>query len=68
MAGQLQLGRRGAGTELRHHVADTTFALTALGRNTEFELNLGKAQPGTGMAGDVPVRNSAADTDDHGLG
>ena len=53
---------------MRHHVADTTFALTALGRNTEFELNLGKAQPGTGMAGDVPVRNSAADTGDHGLG
>jgi hypothetical protein len=58
----------GAGAvALRDDVARAAFALTALGGNTQFELDLVKAQPGTGVTGNFAVRDSAADTDDHGL-
>ena len=48
------------------HVTCTAFALTALGGNTQFKLDLVEAHSSVGMAGDVAVRNSAADADDHG--
>ncbi|WP_305295359.1 hypothetical protein [Polaromonas sp.] len=42
--------------------------MTALGGDAEFELDLVKAQARAGMAGDFAVGDSAADTDDHGIG
>ncbi len=51
---------------MRHHVAGTTFALAALRGNTEFELDFVKTHAGAGMTGNFTVRDSAADTDDHG--
>ena len=59
----------GRGTDtvaLGDHVPRTTLALTALGSNAQFELDLVKPHASAGMAGDVSVRNSAADADDHG--
>lgn len=53
---------------MRHHVPGTPFALTALGGDAEFELDLVKAQARVGMTGDFAIGDSAADTDDHGIG
>ena len=52
---------------LSHYVPCTTFALAALGGNTELKLNLVETHASLCMAGNFAVRNSAADTDDHGL-
>ena len=51
---------------MRHHVAGTTFTLTALRGHAEFELDLVKAHAGAGVTGNFTVGDSAADTDDHG--
>ena len=51
---------------LGDHIACTAFALAALGGYTQFKLDLIKAHASVGMAGDVAVRNSAADANDHG--
>jgi hypothetical protein len=59
-------GRAGAAA-LRDNVARAAFALAALGGDTQFELDLVKAQTGTGVAGNFAVGDSAADTNDHGL-
>ena len=57
-----------AGAALRHHVTRTTFALPALGSDTQLELDFVKTHPCAGMAGNVTVRDSAADANDHGVG
>lgn len=53
---------------LGHHVAGAAFTAAALGGHTQLELDLVKTHAGTGVAGDFTVRNSAADTNDHGSG
>lgn len=68
MGGELDVGCRAGTAALRDHIPGTPFALTALGGNPEFELDIVKAQTGTRMACYFTVRNSAADTDDHGIG
>ncbi|MFM9899844.1 MAG: hypothetical protein ACKVOT_02420 [Polaromonas sp.] len=40
--------------------------MAALGGNTQFKLDIVKAHASVGVAGDVAVRNSAADANDHG--
>jgi len=67
MGGELDVGGRANGTALRDNVARAAFALAALGGDTQFELDLVKAQAGTGVTGNFAVRDSAADTNDHGL-
>ena len=66
MTGQPDVGRRADTVALGDHVTCTAFALAALGGNTQFKLNLVKTHASAGVAGDVAVRNSAADAKDHG--
>ena len=68
MGGELDVGCRAGAAALRDHIPGTPFALTALGGNTEFELDIVKTQTSTRMAGYFAIRDSAADTDDHGIG
>ena len=42
---------------MRHHIAGTTFTLTTLRGNAEFELNLVKAHAGAGMTSNFTVRD-----------
>ena len=51
---------------LGNDIPRASFALAALGGHAEFELDLVKAHPGARVACDFTVRDSAADTDDHG--
>jgi hypothetical protein len=64
--GLLDVGRRAGRAALGHHVTGAAFASAALGRHTKFKLDLVKTHAGMGMAGNFAVRDSAADTDDHG--
>jgi hypothetical protein len=66
--GELDVGLRAACAALGHDVAGATLALATLGGHAEFELNLVKAHPSAGMAGNFAVRDSAADANDHGVG
>ena len=50
---------------LRHHVTGAALAATALGGNAQFELDLVEAHASAGMAGNLSVRNPAANTDNH---
>jgi hypothetical protein len=43
----------------------TTFALAALGRDAQFKLNVAKIHTSFGVANDLTVRNSSANTNDH---
>lgn len=61
------MGGRAACAALGHYIPCTTFALAALGGNTEFELNFVETHASLCMAGNFAVRNSAADADDHDL-
>ena len=63
----MDVGGRAAAAALRDHVACAAFTLAALGGNTQFELDLVKAQAGTGVAGNFAVGDSAADTNNHGV-
>lgn len=67
MGGELDVSCRAAAVALRDHVACATFALAALGGDTQFELDLIETQPGTGVAGDFAIGDSAADTNNHGV-
>lgn len=67
VGGELDVGCRAGAAALRDDVARAAFALAALGGDTQLELNLVKTQTGTGVAGNFAVRDSAANTDDHGL-
>jgi hypothetical protein len=68
MGGELDVGCRAGAAALRNHIAGTPFALAALGGNSKFELDFVKAQAGPCMTGNFTVGDSAADTDDHGIG
>lgn len=52
---------------LGHNIPGAFLTLAALRGNTQFKLNIVKAHPCTHMAMDFPIRNSLADTDNHGL-
>ena len=51
---------------LLDNVSRTTFTLAALGGDAQFELNLVKTHARTGVAGNVAIRNSVADANNHG--
>lgn len=51
---------------LRHHVARAAFALATLRGHTQLELDFIKTHASAGVASDVAVGNTAADTNDHG--
>lgn len=59
-------GNRVHRTALGHDIAYTPFAAATLGCDTKFELNVIKAETRTRMAGNFTVRNSMADTNNHG--
>jgi hypothetical protein len=67
VAGELDVGRRATAAALRDDIACAAFTLSALGGDTEFELNLFKAHACARMANNFTVRDSVADADDHGL-
>ena len=50
------------------YVAGAVFAATALGGNAQLKLDFIKTHARTRMAGNVTVRNTAADTNNHGSG
>ncbi len=51
---------------LCHYIPRAAFALAALGCNAQLKLDLVKAKTCPRMAGNLAIRNSAADTDNHG--
>ena len=68
MGGLLDMGRWACRAALGDHITGAAFAAAALGRDTEFKLDLVKAHACAGVADDVTVRDATADTDDHGEG
>lgn len=54
------------GAALCNNVACAAFATSALRSHTQFQLDFIKAQTGTHLACDFTVRDTVADTDDHG--
>lgn len=67
-AGCMIDGRHGAaGVALLHQTAGHAFAIAALGGDAQLELNVVKIHAGVGVACNLTVRHSAADTHDHGL-
>jgi hypothetical protein len=53
---------------LGYNVTGTTFALPALGGDTQLELDLVEAHACACMAGNFAIRNPVADADDHVIG
>jgi hypothetical protein len=50
---------------LRHHVTGAALAASALGGYAQLKLDLVEAHASACMAGNLTVRNPAANTDDH---
>ena len=63
----LDVGHWATCAALCHNIPYTTFALPALGGNTQFKLNFVKTHAGTGMTNNLAVGNSAADANNHEL-
>jgi hypothetical protein len=51
---------------LCHHIPGATLTLTTLGGHAEFELDVVKAHTCPHVTRDIAIRNSVADTDNHG--
>ena len=62
----LDVGCRPGAAALINHVPGTPFALSALRRHAQLKLDFVKAHASAGVAGNVAVRDAAADTDNHG--
>ena len=60
------VGCRAGTAALVHHVPGTPFTLPALRCHAKFKLNLVKAHASAGVAGNVTVRDAAADANNHG--
>ena len=60
------VGYRAGAAALINYVPGTAFALSALRRHAQFKLDFVKAHASTGVAGNVAVRDAAADADNHG--
>ena len=66
MVGLPDIGCRAGAAALVDHVPSAPFALPALRRHAQFKLDFIKAHASTGVAGNVAVRDAAADADNHG--
>ena len=66
MVGLPDIGCRAGAAALVDHVPSAPFALPALRRHAQFKLDFVKAHASTGVAGNVAVRDAAADADNHG--
>ena len=51
---------------MRHDVACAALTAAALGGHTQFELDVVKPETGTRVAGNFAVRNTLANTNNHG--
>ena len=60
------VGCRAGAAALVNHVPGAPFALSALRRHAQFKLDFVKAHASAGVAGNVAVRDAAADADNHG--
>ena len=61
----LQSGMRARCAALRHHIASTLLAATALGGDTQLKLDVVKAHASMNMLGNFAVRHFAANTNNH---
>ncbi len=55
-----------AGVALGNDITGATLAAATLGSNAQFKLDVVKTHTSAGMAGNFAVRNTMADTNNHG--